>query len=262
MYPKEYFAEEPEKPKKNVFSPMLNFFLWLRMKKIIRALGGKGGKILDYGCGNGKLVAYLKEKGFDVDGYDPEPSAVALAQRNGLPVFGKIPDQTYDIVMFWHCLEHSATPLHDVLALANRIAPRGRLLIAVPNGDGLEARFFGESFFCYDWPFHRIHFTPHALTLLLAKAGFRVRSVDYLNPEYTVSSLVQTFLNLFLPKNAFYSFVSARRQTASKVRLFFLALLSLLLLVIFSPVLILFFLAALLSGKTAAFITVAERTLP
>lgn len=215
--------------------------------------------ILDYGCGNGTLVAYLREKGFDADGYDPEPSAVALARKAGLPVFGTIPDKQYALIMLWHSLEHSETPLQDIRALKNHLTRSGRLLIAVPNGDGLEARFFGESFFCYDWPFHRVHFTQKALTILLEQAGFRVLSVDHFSPEYTVSSLVQTFLNLFLPKNVLYSFVSARRQTVGKRRVLFFALLSLLLLVAFSPVLALFFIFALLLKRTAAFIVVAER---
>lgn len=286
-YPSEYFTEEPGKPRKCIFSPLLGFFLWLRMRKILKwtrhhnhpsyPLLGKGGeaeedsssppriggevrpRILDYGCGNGKLVAYLRQKGFDADGYDPEPSAVALALKAGLPVFSAVPDKKYALIMLWHSLEHSETPLQDILALKNYVAPRGRLLIAVPNGDSLEARFFGESFFCYDWPFHRVHFTPKALAILLRRAGFRLLTVNHFNPEYTVSSLVQTFLNLFLPKNAFYSFVSARRQTAGKGKILLLSILSLLLVAIFSPILALFFLTALFSKKTAAFITTADK---
>lgn len=257
-YPAEYFTEELKEPKKSIFSPLFDFFLWMRMKKIMHTLGGKSGKILDYGCGNGKLVAYLRQRGFAVYGYDPEPAAVALAQKWGLPVFGEIPDKKYDVVMFWHSLEHSETPFQDILVLKNHMNAGARLLIAVPNGDSLEAMAFGESFFCYDWPFHRVHFTPKALAILLEKAGFYVLSVDHFNPEYTISSLVQTCLNLFLPKNAFYSLVSKRRQTVSRGKLLFLGSLSLFILIVVSPILILFFIVALFSKKTAAFIVVTE----
>ena len=102
--------------------------------------------------------------------------------------------------MFWHSLEHTDTPLNDVMNLRGNIAPHGRVLVAVPNGDSLEATFGGESWFCYDWPFHRIHFNFKSIKTLFEKAGFRIIDVDFFNPEYTFSSLVQTFLNLFLPK--------------------------------------------------------------
>lgn len=279
-YPDTYFTEEPQRPeKKSVFRPMLDFFLWLRMRKIRRILkenttpltppSTEGGRkreareevkrILDYGSGNGKLVAYLIHRGFEVEGYDPEPSAVSLAQRQGLPVFGAVPAKRYDLVMFWHSLEHSDTPLRGILTLKSRLTQHGLLLIAVPNGDSLEARIAGESFFCYDWPFHRVHFNPEALTALLEKAEFRVLSIDYFNPEYTVSSLAQTFLNLFLPKNALYSVVSDRRKDQGRATLFLTLSASGILLVLFSPLLLLVFLFALVTRKTAAFIVVAQR---
>lgn len=259
-YPMGYFTEEFEgAAKKSLFSPMLDFFLWLRFLKISKLARKKDAVILDYGCGNGRLVSYLRKKGLHVDGYDPSQSAIALAQKRGLPVFSAVPDKKYDLIMFWHSLEHSDTPLHDVLAIANNAQKRGKLLIAVPNGDSLEARFARESFFCYDWPFHRVHFTPKSLSILLENAGFRVLSVDYFNPEYTVSSFVQTFLNLFLPKNALYSMVARRRKEQSAATLALLFFVSVAFLVLFSSLIVLFFLIVLITKKTAAFIVLAQK---
>ena len=267
QYEEQYFTEKPKRAeKKSVFSPLLDFFLWLRMRKIRKIMkenttaGGEGEKrILDYGCGNGKLVAYLRKKGFDVDGYDPEVSAVALAHMQGLPVFGEIPEKQYDLIMFWHCLEHTCEPLKDTRAVSRFLKPDGKILVAVPHGGSWEAKIFGESWFCYDWPFHMVHFTPRALSVLLSQSGFKELSIDYFNPEYTVSSLAQTFLNLFLPKNALYSFMSARRQTMRRRKLFFLGIFSLFALVIISPILFLFFIGAFLMQKTAAFIVIAQK---
>lgn len=258
-YGEAYFSEDRQEQNKSFFSPLLDFFLWLRMKKITKILKGKQGSILDYGCGNGKLVAYLLRHGFTVEGYDPEPAAVTLAQKRGLPVFSALPQKRYDLIMLWHSLEHTATPLHDMRALHGSLTPHGQVLVAVPNGDSLEARFFGASWFCYDFPFHLIHFTPRSLIMLLTKVGFTQRSADYLNPEYTVSSLVQTVLNLFLPKNALYSFVSARRQTMGKGKLVTIGLCSLLVLIILSPIIVVFFVISFLLKRTASFIILAER---
>jgi SAM-dependent methyltransferase len=261
VYSENYFVQEPESVKNNgFFSILLNFFLWLRFKKISKFLISKNSQVLDYGCGNGKLVSYLRKKGILVDGYDPSPAAVALAKKSGLPVFGEVPSKQYDLIMFWHSLEHTDAPLLDFKKLLPRLSPKGKVLIAVPNGDSWEAKSFGRTWFCYDWPYHRIHFNLRSINALLNQGGLRLVSADFLNPEYTFSSLAQTFLNLFLPKNALYGMVAQRRSALNQARLAGLTLVSLALLLIFSPLLAVFLLLALIFRKTAAFIVVAERT--
>lgn len=260
VYPETYFTEN-EKPKglSAAIGKLLQIFLWMRKKKI-QSLIPKEGKVLDYGCGNGKLVAYLKAHGMNVEGFDPSPSAVALAQKNGLPVFSAIPDKQYDLIMFWHSLEHTDRPLADIRAVASHLAASGKLLIAVPNGDSLEAHIFHKTWFCYDWPFHRVHFTPASLCKMLEAVGFRVAAMDYMNPEYTISSLAQSALNLVLPKNALYA-VAANRRTKEqgKAATAFLGVLSLVLFLLFSPVLLAVFLAELVMRKTPAIIVTAVR---
>src|SRR3989338_1893721 len=109
LYPDTYFTEEAGGEEKgSIFSPMLNFFLWLRFRTVARFLRNKSGKILDYGCGNGKLVAYLRHKGLSVDGYDPSDGAVGLAEKRGLPVFKEIPEVQYEMIMLWHSLNQES----------------------------------------------------------------------------------------------------------------------------------------------------------
>lgn len=239
---------------------VLSVFLILRAKRIKRLLPNPDARILDYGSGDGKLVSYLNSRGFHADGYDPSEAAVLLARKNNIPVYDSIPNRQYDLIMFWHSLEHSETPLEDVLACKKYLAPHSKLLIAVPYADSWEAKMTGRTWFCYDWPFHRVHFTPRALKALLEKAGFQVASIDYVNLEYTVSSMAQTFLNLFLPKNVFYSLVSRRRAGRSRGRLRLWGLVSAGLLIIFFPILLTVWGAAVMSRKTAAFVAVAQQS--
>lgn len=197
-------------------------------------------------------------RGFDVNGFDPSLSAVKLARENNLPVYGTIPESKYDLIMFWHSLEHSDTPLNDLKKCKQYLLPNSKFLIAVPNGESLEAKIFGQRWFCYDWPFHRVHFTPKSIQALLEKAGFKIISIDHFNPEYAVSSLAQTFLNLFLPHNALYSIVANRRILQSKAMILLFGFISIFMLILFSPFLIIFFLTELFIQKTAAIIVVAE----
>ena len=256
-YPETYFVEKG-KERRTAWRVFLDFFLYLRLRSIRRALHGTA-PLLDYGCGNGKLISFLLRHGLPAEGYDPSKGAVVLARTRGIPVFDSIPEKQYALIMLWHSLEHSDCPLKDIRALHKRLVPGGRLLIAVPNARSLESRIATSAWFCYDWPFHRVHFTPRALATLLQKSGFRVESTDHVNIEYTISSLAQTFLNLFLPKNALYTFVANRRSEKNNASAALLAGISLLVLCVFSPFLALVWLIAVAQKRTAAFITVAER---
>src|SRR3989338_833609 len=131
LYSKTYFAES-DKPSfiKSLAGGFLGKFFFSSNK----------AKILDYGCGNGKFVAYLKKRGFNVDGYDPSLSAVKMARENNLPVYKAIPENKNDLIMFWHSLEHSDTPLNDLKKCKQYFLPGAKLLIAAPNGESLEAK--------------------------------------------------------------------------------------------------------------------------
>ncbi|MDP2684191.1 MAG: class I SAM-dependent methyltransferase [bacterium] len=259
IYEESYFTEEG-KPSvfSKIFSPLSNLFLYFRLRMIYKAIGETKWPILDYGCGNAKLVRYLFARGLNIEGFDPSLSAVQLSQKEGAPVFNTIPNKQYEMIMFWHSLEHSDTPQEDIKKCLNFLKPNGKLLIAVPNGDSLEALVGRGNWFCYDWPFHRVHFTPSSLEKMLNNIGLKVISMDHFNPEYTVSSLVQTFLNLFLPKNSLYSALSNRRIEGSRAKLFFLVLISVLLILLFSPLLLLFYFAGLITRRSAGIIVVAD----
>lgn len=258
-YEETYFSE---KTKPNLLgravSAALGIFSALFLIKIKNLVSQKNARILDYGCGDGKRVWLLNENGFLAEGYDPSVSAAKLAQKNNIPVFSEMPNQKYDLIMFWHSLEHSDQPFFDIQNCKKYLFPEGKLLIAVPNGDSFGARIAKDRWFGYDWPYHRVHFTPKTLKILLEKNNFKVLSVDYFNPEYTIAFTAQTFLNLLLPKNVFYSMVSNRRKEFVGFKFAALSLLSIMLLLLFSPFLFVFYAIELIFKKTGAMIVVAQ----
>ncbi|MEK9147805.1 MAG: methyltransferase domain-containing protein, partial [Patescibacteria group bacterium] len=177
----------------------------------------------------------------------------------GIPVSRDLPPGPYDLIMFWHSLEHTDRPKQVLDEARGLFAPGGKLLIAVPNAASWEARLAGERWFHYDYPFHRVQFTPTAITMLLERIGFRALSIDFFNPEYTVSGFLQTFLNFLFLKNALYTVVSHRRANVSQQKAMFSAMAGLLFLVVFSPLIGAFFILEFIFHKTGAIIVTAER---
>lgn len=78
------------------------------------------GRVLDFGCGIGKDVELLKDKGFEVDGYDPF-------------YFPEVPTEKYDTILCFYVLnvllpEQQAEVLMNVSSL---LKPTGKAYFAV-----------------------------------------------------------------------------------------------------------------------------------
>jgi SAM-dependent methyltransferase len=151
------------------------------------------GRLLDFGCGGGSFLQRMQQQGWQVTGVDACAAAVQRVRRElGLHALqGTLPHPelrpgSFDVITMWHSLEHVHQPL-TVLREAHRLlAPRGKLLVAVPNIDSLPFRWFGHAWYGLDLPRHLTHFAPATLHVMLERAGFRpgpirlVRHTDWL----------------------------------------------------------------------------------
>lgn len=142
------------------------------------------GRILDVGCGPGKLLSDLRGHGWEVYGVDFSPVAVEYAKsQNGLDVrLGNIfqagyQDRFFDVVMFNHSLEHIYNPLETLKEAHRILKPGGLLFISIPNAGGLEAKIFGKWWVHWDTPRHLYHFNTVTMAQLVARAGFRLETM-------------------------------------------------------------------------------------
>lgn len=148
-------------------------------------------RLLDFGCGAGLFLHRMHNLGWQVVGLDFSEKAVrqVLEELNLPAMVGTLPHPvlppgSFDLVTFWHSLEHVHQPL-EVLCEANRLlAPGGKVLVAVPNIESAPFRWFGSSWYGLDLPRHLTHFTPTTLKKMLDRAGFQFEAMQTVRHSY------------------------------------------------------------------------------
>jgi SAM-dependent methyltransferase len=140
-----------------------------------------GGTLLDVGSGAGFFVKEAREKGFQAQGVEVSSLAVEFGVRTfGIPLTqGDIHHATFeagsfDVITLWHVLEHLERPVETLRKVRALLKSSGVLIIAVPNFDSLQARWFKERWYHLDVPRHLYHFTPTTLGDLLREEGYGV----------------------------------------------------------------------------------------
>lgn len=113
-----------------------------RLVRTLASSAPRGARVLDVGCGDGRLLGELASLGVRPLGVDLSEEAVAQARRRGVDAVradvdgGALPieDHAFDLVLCLDVLEHLFAP--DVLRdeLRRAVAPGGRVVVAVPNG--------------------------------------------------------------------------------------------------------------------------------
>jgi 2-polyprenyl-3-methyl-5-hydroxy-6-metoxy-1,4-benzoquinol methylase len=163
-----------------LYQRVRHFTLNLKANLVIHSTGLQQGKMLDVGCGIGAFIHVMKEKGWQVEGVEPDVDARKLAKelyqltiKEPSSLFD-FPPSSFDAITLWHVLEH-VHDLHNYVAqLKLKLKQNGKLLIAVPNYQSLDAEIYRLKWAAYDVPRHLYHFTPKAIQILMEQHGLNV----------------------------------------------------------------------------------------
>lgn len=122
----------------------------------------RGARILDYGCGNGLFLEFLRARGYrDVTGYDPYH-----------PDHMRDPGGDYDCVVANDVIEHVDDPRALLADCAARVRPGGLLYVGTADAGPVDMQDLEPQLMRLHQPFHRVILTEAGLHRLARETGF------------------------------------------------------------------------------------------
>ena len=176
--------------------------LSLRKKyRLIQSIS-QGKTLLDIGCGTGEFLHFMDTQNYDVMGIEPNKSAREQSINNYSLNVGdesklkEFPNESFDIISLWHVLEHVYS-LNERMECLYRLLKRdGKLILALPNFESGDAKYYGKYWAAYDVPRHLYHFNEKSIRYLLDKHGFKLEQIKPMTMDsFYVSLLSEQYKN-------------------------------------------------------------------
>jgi len=167
---------------KSLFEKMYQFVKSIALKNKLNLINSESqrGKILDIGAGVGDFLSVAKKDGWEIIGVEPSEKAKAIAKNKGVTFVESLNDlenNSFDVITMWHVLEHVPDLENQIKELKRLIKPSGTIIIAVPNFNSFDAKYYGSFWAAYDVPIHLWHFSKTAIKKLFAKENLELQKV-------------------------------------------------------------------------------------
>ncbi len=136
--------------------------------------------ILDIGCGSGGIIAFLKDHGAKVKGFDLDEKKVAFGRKYIEEIEVKdalncdFQTADHNVILLGDVLEHLHDPKYFLDRLWHKMDTNALLVISVPNLTYCEHYTRGSSFTKFLHLGHIWYFTPVSAERLLNNAGFYI----------------------------------------------------------------------------------------
>ncbi|HEX8577402.1 MAG TPA: class I SAM-dependent methyltransferase [Flavobacterium sp.] len=138
------------------------------------------GAILDIGAGTGDFLSIAKQENWQVTGIEPNQKAKAIASKKGVSFEGStknLKNHSFDVITMWHVLEHVPDLEFQLKELKRLLKPNGTIIIAVPNFNSYDAKYYKSFWAAYDVPRHLWHFSKTAIKKLFYDKGMVLKNI-------------------------------------------------------------------------------------
>ena len=150
--------------------------IMLRFKfRVLAKHINKESLIVDFGCGKGSFLSYLKKKKYTVVGVDSNKKARDMCLEKNLKTYKSINDfkENFDTITFWHSFEHVSKPNEILDQIITQSKDNLTVVIALPNYRSFDAKHYGVFWAAYDVPRHRFHYSATGIKKLMKSHGFK-----------------------------------------------------------------------------------------
>jgi len=142
---------------------------------------GDGARVLDAGCGTGRMSRYLADRGCAVQGVDLSPGMVEMARRDHPDLEFAVasltdlpfPDDSFAGVMVWYSAIHTSPQgqARIFAEVARVLRPGGHFLIGLQAGEGTRDVSAAYAKFGHDVELERYLYTADEVAALIEGAG-------------------------------------------------------------------------------------------
>jgi 2-polyprenyl-3-methyl-5-hydroxy-6-metoxy-1,4-benzoquinol methylase len=136
-------SNEKAPQERYLYKPFLGSSHWWALEQCENV--GPSTRVLDIGAGSGAIGAELKKRGVtDLTAVEVD----AAARQHIAPIYNRVEASfeplrggKYELILLLDVLEHMAAPENFLKEVASVLAPRGKILISVPNIAHWSVRF-------------------------------------------------------------------------------------------------------------------------
>lgn len=145
------------------------------------------GRLLDVGFGDGKMLEAFANSNWQLYGTEVNSYLAKKAQehlKNAILITSRLekarlPRNYFDVITFWHVLEHINNPEEVLVKTGKLLKPNGALIIEIPSGSSYFLKIFKKNWQQLIVPEHLYFYTEKSIKKLLKAYGLKIIEIKY-----------------------------------------------------------------------------------